>query len=185
METENNDGTPSLWNSLQTLVQEQRITCEELEVLSGDFETAMKELAAREHLSALLHETTGADSVQPSRAPIPPLGQDVEVIFTKSRDAVARSQTLRRTAKRLRDGIAARSGHAPPPDGHLEGGHKLSRREREVLTLMVKGLSSKEIAAALGISFKTAVTHRASIMGKLDVHEIASVVREAILRGLV
>jgi DNA-binding NarL/FixJ family response regulator len=59
------------------------------------------------------------------------------------------------------------------------------RTSREVLTLMVKGLSSKEIAAALGISFKTAVTHRASIMGKLDVHEIASVVREAILRGLV
>jgi hypothetical protein len=36
-----------------------------------------------------------------------------------------------------------------------------------------------------GISFKTAVTHRASIMSKLDVHEIASVVREAIRRGLV
>jgi len=50
---------------------------------------------------------------------------------------------------------------------------------------MVEGKSSKEIAASLGISFKTAVTHRASIMGKLDVHEVASVVREAIRRGLV
>lgn len=54
-----------------------------------------------------------------------------------------------------------------------------------MLTLIVEGKSSKEVAAALGISFKTAVTHRASIMGKLNVHEIASVVREAIRRGLV
>ncbi|HLK65475.1 MAG TPA: LuxR C-terminal-related transcriptional regulator [Bryobacteraceae bacterium] len=61
----------------------------------------------------------------------------------------------------------------------------LSKREREVLRLMVEGLSSKEIAARLGISFKTAVTHRASIMSKFDVHETASVVREAFHRGLV
>jgi DNA-binding CsgD family transcriptional regulator len=61
----------------------------------------------------------------------------------------------------------------------------LSRREFEVLRLMVDGMTSREAAAELGISFKTAVTHRASIMSKLDVHEIASVVREAIHRGLV
>jgi len=61
----------------------------------------------------------------------------------------------------------------------------LSKRERQVLVLMVDGKTSKEIAAELGISFKTAVTHRASIMSKLDVHETASVVREAIRRGLV
>jgi DNA-binding NarL/FixJ family response regulator len=50
---------------------------------------------------------------------------------------------------------------------------------------MVEGKTSREIAADLGISFKTAVTHRASIMSKMDVHETASVVREAIRRGLV
>jgi DNA-binding NarL/FixJ family response regulator len=61
----------------------------------------------------------------------------------------------------------------------------LSKRELEVLRLMVKGKSSKEIGAELGISFKTAVTHRASVMSKLDVHETASAVREAIRRGLV
>ncbi|MBZ5623998.1 MAG: LuxR C-terminal-related transcriptional regulator [Acidobacteriia bacterium] len=61
----------------------------------------------------------------------------------------------------------------------------LSKRELQVLALMVDGKTSKEIATALGISFKTAVTHRASIMCKLDVHETASVVREAIRRGLV
>jgi len=61
----------------------------------------------------------------------------------------------------------------------------LSKREQSVLALIVKGKSSREIAVELGISFKTAVTHRASIMGKLDVHELASLVREAIRLGLV
>jgi DNA-binding NarL/FixJ family response regulator len=54
-----------------------------------------------------------------------------------------------------------------------------------VLTLIVAGKSSKEVAGELGISFKTTLTHRASIMSKMEVHEIASVVREAIRRGLV
>lgn len=61
----------------------------------------------------------------------------------------------------------------------------LSKREHQVLALMVAGKSSKEMAAELGISFKTAMTHRANIMAKLNVHETASVVREAIRRGLV
>ena len=69
-----------------------------------------------------------------------------------------------------------------PADGSTR---MLSKREREVLALMVEGKSSKQIAALLGISFKTAVTHRASIMSKMDLHETASVVREAIRRGLV
>jgi DNA-binding NarL/FixJ family response regulator len=63
--------------------------------------------------------------------------------------------------------------------------NRLSKRELQVLALMVDGRTSKEIAAELGITFKTAVTHRASIMSKLDVHETASAVREAIRRGLV
>jgi DNA-binding CsgD family transcriptional regulator len=181
------EGAPSVLNSLQNLVLEHRLTCNELEALAGDFDAVLKELAARENLRALLEETKSPDSSQPG-APIPALGKDIEVIFRKSREAVARSQTLRSKAKRLRDGIAGRGSQAPKPDGQAaaaKDGHQLSRRERQVLTLMVQGMSSKEIAAALGISFKTAVTHRASIMGKLDVHEIASVVREAILRGLV
>ena len=60
-----------------------------------------------------------------------------------------------------------------------------TERRRAFVALMVDGKTSKEIGAQLGISFKTAVTHRASIMSKLDVHETASVVREAIRRGLV
>jgi len=61
----------------------------------------------------------------------------------------------------------------------------LSKREMQVLRLIVEGKTSKEIGAELGVSFKTAVTHRASIMTKMGVSETASVVREAIRRGLV
>jgi DNA-binding CsgD family transcriptional regulator len=61
----------------------------------------------------------------------------------------------------------------------------LSRREREVLKLIVEGKTSKEVAAVLGISFKTAVTHRTSIMDKLEVHQTAALVREAIRLRLV
>jgi DNA-binding NarL/FixJ family response regulator len=75
--------------------------------------------------------------------------------------------------------------HRIPNRETTDGGNSLSKRETEVLALMVAGKTSKEIAAQLGISFKTAVTHRANIMSKMNVHETASVVREAIRRGLV
>jgi DNA-binding CsgD family transcriptional regulator len=96
--------------------------------------------------------------------------------------AMRESGLLRQRSQRvraaLRDGFGG--NHKPAVTDH--GG--LSKRERQVLSLIVAGRSSKQIAVELGISFKTAVTHRASIMGKLDVHEIASMVREAIRRGL-
>ena len=46
----------------------------------------------------------------------------------------------------------------------------LTARELQVLKLITSGLSSKEIAAALGIKFKTAVCHRTRILEKLDLH---------------
>ena len=61
----------------------------------------------------------------------------------------------------------------------------LSPREREVLQLVAEGKTTKEIAATLGISFKTAETHRANIMGKLDIHETAGLVRYAIRNRLI
>jgi DNA-binding NarL/FixJ family response regulator len=61
----------------------------------------------------------------------------------------------------------------------------LTSRERQVLQLVGEGKSSKEIAALLGISVKTAESHRTRLMRKLDIHELASLVRYAIRRGLV
>jgi len=61
----------------------------------------------------------------------------------------------------------------------------LSPREREVLQLVAEGKTTKEVAVVLGISVKTAESHRTRIMEKLDIHETASLVRYAIRRGLV
>ena len=61
----------------------------------------------------------------------------------------------------------------------------LSPREREVLQLIAEGNSTKEVAAALCISYKTADSHRQHIMQKLEIHETASLVRYAIRNGLV
>ena len=61
----------------------------------------------------------------------------------------------------------------------------LTSREREVLQLVAEGKSTKEVAQLLGISFKTAESHRTRIMKKTDIHETAGLVRYAVRRGLV
>jgi two-component system, NarL family, response regulator NreC len=61
----------------------------------------------------------------------------------------------------------------------------LSGRERQVLQLVGEGLTTKDIASRLGISVKTAESHRTRLMKKLDIHETASLVRYAIRRGLI
>jgi DNA-binding NarL/FixJ family response regulator len=61
----------------------------------------------------------------------------------------------------------------------------LSGRERQVLQLVGEGKSTKDVAAHLGISVKTAESHRARLMKKLDIHETASLVRYAIRHGLI
>jgi two-component system response regulator NreC len=61
---------------------------------------------------------------------------------------------------------------------------QLSVRERQVLQLVGEGHSTKKIATLLGISVKTADTHRAKLMAKLDIHQTAGLVRYAIRNGL-
>lgn len=61
----------------------------------------------------------------------------------------------------------------------------LSNRERQVLQLIAEGRSTKDVASLLGISVKTAESHRSRLMQKLDIHETASLVRYAVRRGLV
>jgi two-component system, NarL family, response regulator NreC len=73
-------------------------------------------------------------------------------------------------------------------DGYLSGStvtDPLAPREREVLQLVAEGKTSKEIAAQLGLSVKTAESYRTHIMEKLDIHETAGLVRYAIRRGLI
>jgi len=61
----------------------------------------------------------------------------------------------------------------------------LAPRERQVLQLVAEGKTSKEIAVVLGLSTKTADSYRARVMEKLDIHEIAGLVRYAIRQGIV
>jgi DNA-binding NarL/FixJ family response regulator len=61
----------------------------------------------------------------------------------------------------------------------------LSPREREVLQLIAEGMNMKEIGGLLGISERTAETHRARIMAKLSIRELAGLVRYAIAHHLV
>jgi len=60
----------------------------------------------------------------------------------------------------------------------------LSAREYQVFTLLVEGVRAKEIAARLELSPKTVDTYRASLMRKLDIHDVASLVKFAIQRDL-
>jgi DNA-binding NarL/FixJ family response regulator len=62
---------------------------------------------------------------------------------------------------------------------------KLTRRESEVLRLIARGQPNKEIAYTLGISIKTIEKHRQAVMDKLDLHDIASLTRYAMAKGLV
>jgi DNA-binding NarL/FixJ family response regulator len=65
-----------------------------------------------------------------------------------------------------------------------EAADPLTARERQILQLVAEGNTTKEIARLLNISFKTAESHRNHIMKKLDIHEVAGLVRYAIRQGL-
>ena len=62
---------------------------------------------------------------------------------------------------------------------------QLTPRQREILQLIAEGNSSKQIAHRLDASVKTIESHRASLMERLDIHDIAGLVRYAIRQGLV
>jgi DNA-binding NarL/FixJ family response regulator len=71
----------------------------------------------------------------------------------------------------------------PEPASRLRS--RLTSREREIVQLLAEGKSSKEVAAALGISVKTAETHRANIMRKLEIHSVSEVVRYAVKNQII
>jgi DNA-binding NarL/FixJ family response regulator len=61
----------------------------------------------------------------------------------------------------------------------------LTSREREIVQLLAEGKSSKEVATSLNISVKTAETHRANIMRKLELHTVADLVRYAVRNQII
>jgi DNA-binding NarL/FixJ family response regulator len=62
---------------------------------------------------------------------------------------------------------------------------RLTSREREIVQLLAEGKSSKEVASSLNISVKTAETHRANIMRKLQLHTVSELVRYAVRNQII
>ena len=73
------------------------------------------------------------------------------------------------------------TNHKSTPDDPLD---LLSAREYQVFSLLIEGVRAKEIAARLELSPKTIDTYRASLMRKLDIHDVAGLVKFAINRDL-
>jgi len=95
--------------------------------------------------------------------------------------AVARGETYLSSAvsKRVVEEYLSRTGSATDP---LDA---LTPRQREILQLVAEGNTSKDIASRLLLSFKTVEAHRAQIMERLGVHDVAGLVRFAVRVGLV
>lgn len=66
-----------------------------------------------------------------------------------------------------------------------EVGQRLTAREREIVQLLAEGKTSKEVASVLNISTKTAETHRAHIMRKLEFHSVGQIVRYAVRNQII
>jgi DNA-binding NarL/FixJ family response regulator len=74
---------------------------------------------------------------------------------------------------------------ATPPQAQRPGLADLTPRQQQVLKLIAEGFSTREIAHSLEISVKTAESHRTQLMERLNLHDIAGLVRYAIRTGLV
>jgi DNA-binding NarL/FixJ family response regulator len=80
-------------------------------------------------------------------------------------------------------------GYLKKADGETRPSPKtdipLTKREKEILSLVAEGMTNQEIADRLFISPRTVDTHRTNMMQKLDIHDVATLVRYAVEHGLV
>ena len=108
------------------------------------------------------------------------------------RDLVAAIDALRRNktfftpkvSQMVLEGYLDKSPKEREAEGEPES-LRLTSRQREIVQLLAEGKSSKEVAAVLGLSVKTAETHRANIMRKLDCHSVTELVRYAIRNHII
>ncbi|HEV7217363.1 MAG TPA: response regulator transcription factor [Terriglobales bacterium] len=107
-----------------------------------------------------------------------------------ARDLVAAVEALRRDKTYFTSKVAAMV-----LEGYLKGGtqavpaaigkNRLTPREREIVQLLAEGKSTKEVAVSLGLSVKTAETHRSNIMRKLQLHSVSDLVLYAVRNNIV
>jgi DNA-binding NarL/FixJ family response regulator len=78
------------------------------------------------------------------------------------------------------------NGCATPVEENASGpSDQLTSREREIVQLLAEGKTSKEVASTLNISAKTAETHRANIMKKMEFHSVGEIVRYAVRNQII
>lgn len=108
-----------------------------------------------------------------------------------ARDLVAAVEALRRdkiyftpkVASMVLEGYLRRDNGGSPTAAPTR--NRLTPREREIVQLLAEGKSSKEVAVALGLSVKTAETHRSNIMRKLELHSVSDLVLYAVRNNIV
>jgi DNA-binding NarL/FixJ family response regulator len=81
--------------------------------------------------------------------------------------------------------VSGYSGESNQPPILDMTSNRLTAREREIVQLLAEGQSSKEVATTLNISTKTAETHRANIMRKLEFHSVGEIVRYAVRNQMI
>jgi DNA-binding NarL/FixJ family response regulator len=101
------------------------------------------------------------------------------------RNLIAAVDALRRHKPFLSSRVSEAALSAGGPEGERSSRSRLTPRQREILQLLAEGKSNKEVATALGISVKTAETHRANIMLKLNFHSITELVRYAVRNKII
>jgi DNA-binding NarL/FixJ family response regulator len=84
-------------------------------------------------------------------------------------------------AKMVLDGYMGRKEATPESTPHPP----LTRREREVVQLLAEGKTTRAVATMLGLSVKTAETHRANVMRKLNLHSVSQLVLYAVRNNIV
>lgn len=104
-----------------------------------------------------------------------------------ARELVAAVEALERNGTYFTSRIAQMvlEGYLDQSSSRSQRGHSLlTNREREIVRLVAEGKSTREISALLGVSAKTAETHRSNIMRKLKLHSVSELILYAIRNGI-
>jgi DNA-binding NarL/FixJ family response regulator len=112
------------------------------------------------------------------------LKDDADRTLLAALDALRRHKPY--FSSRIAAGMAAyRAPGAEPANSLKRSRGRLTAREREIVQLLAEGKSNKEVAGVLGISVRTAETHRANIMLKLNLHSIVELVHYAVRNRII
>jgi DNA-binding NarL/FixJ family response regulator len=102
-------------------------------------------------------------------------------------DALRQNKTFftPKVAQMLLEGYLGRPPEENEDGSNRKNGSRLTTRQNEILQLLVEGKTSRAVAVALNITVKTAETHRANIMRRLDCHSVTELVRYAIRNHII